>query len=424
MTNKPFFSRQLATWLLQYDWHYTTLLAATIQHTNGIPEHEDDFVNALLKTYPQKPDQTVLSNFIQTYFSKRKWFNPNTQIVDICIDQPQLTAPNISPLPVIQNSKELASFLNISENELDWFSQKFRRDKNQADHLNHYHYSLHKKSDGDYRLLESPKTRLKSIQQRISEKIISLVKVHSAAHGFVKGKSCKTHAANHTGKRFLFVFDLQQCFQSTQWYQIYRVFDDIGYSKSISQYLSHLSTHQCYVNHPALKKFLTDHILRLKTKHLPQGAPGSPALSNLVLYHLDKRLTGLAKRLQLTYSRYADDLAFSGNHRRCWKFLEPLVGAICLEEGFQLNHRKSRILKSAQRQKLTGIVVNQKTNIDRRYYDRLKAILHNCQRYGLRSQNRLNLPNFRAYLLGSIQYVKSLNPDKGEKLLKLFQQIT
>ena len=99
--------------------------------------------------------------------------------------------------------------------------------------------------------------------------------------------------------------------------------------------------------------------------------------------HLDKRLQGLAKSLKLRYSRYADDLAFSGNTHRDWRFLEPLIGSICLQEGFELNYRKSRIIRSHQRQKITGVIVNQRANIDRRYFDRLKAILNNCVRYGV-----------------------------------------
>lgn len=221
----------------------------------------------------------------------------------------------------------------------------------------------------------------------------------------------------------MFTFDLKQCFQSIQWRQVYRIFTRLGYCKTVSRYLTKICTHKNYVKHPLLKKLSDEQRLKLKTPHLPQGAPSSPALSNLVLYYLDKRLSGLADSLHLNYTRYADDLAFSGNTHRDWTFLEPLIGSICLQEGFQLNHRKSRVMSAHQRQKLTGVIVNQKTNIDRRYYDQLKSTLNNCVRDGLDRQNLSDHPDFRAHLLGSIQHVKSLNSSKGEKLHETFQKI-
>jgi len=417
------FCRQLAEWLVQYQWHFTPLLSAIIEHVEGIPEQENEFIDALLISYPTQPDKGSLTEFILSYFTDRQWFYPQVRLKDICIQEKVYKSLVNKNLPVIESGKELSAFFGITNNELNWLAQKYRLQVRQPEHLRHYHYSLHKKRDGNYRLLESPKRRLKSLQRQINNRILNHCKVHQAAHGFIKKNNCKTHAAIHTNKKFLFVFDLQQCFQSIQWHQIYSIFSNLGYSREVSYYLTKICTHQNYANHPLLYKLDSLQQSRLKTRHLPQGAPSSPALSNLVLYHLDKRLTGLAKKLHLEYSRYADDLAFSGNQQRCWKFFEPLVGAICLEEGFQLNHRKSRILKTAQRQKLTGIVVNQKVNIDRRYYDQLKATLHNCQRHGLSSQNRFNHPDFRAHLLGCIQYVKSLNSNKGEKLYQLFQSI-
>ena len=94
-----------------------------------------------------------------------------------------------------------------------------------------------------------------------------------------------------------------------------------------------------------------------------------------------------------------------------------------MEEGLSLNYKKTRIKKPHQKQRVTGIVVNNKTNVDRKYFDTLKATLTNCKRYGLSSQNRQGHPNFRAHLVGRIQYVKSLNEQKGFKLEQIYQQI-
>jgi len=273
------------------------------------------------------------------------------------------------------------------------------------------------------RLIESPKTLLKRVQRQLYSGILIKIPVHEAAHGFKPNRGCLTHAQNHSNKEYLFTFDLINCFQSIEWYPVYRVFRDLDYSKEIAKYLSCLCTNRFNGSRSLLAMLNQGQRKRIKQRHLAQGAPTSPVLSNLVMRILDKRLNGLAKSLDLDYSRYADDLAFSGNKHRDWRFLEPLVGSICLEEGFELNYRKSRIVRSHQRQKITGIVVNQGANIDRRYYDQLKAILTNCVRHGVEAQNVGQHDDFQAYLFGRITFVESLNKNKGQKLLSLFRQI-
>ena len=198
---------------------------------------------------------------------------------------------------------------------------------------------------------------------------------------------------------------------------------ELGYNEPVSKALANLCTHQCRTDVPEIAKLDLTQIQRLKARHLAQGAPTSPALSNAVMFHLDHRLANLAESLDMTYSRYADDLAFSTDKQRDWHFLEPLVGSICLEEGFTLNYRKSLRRLSHQRQKLTGVIVNKQPNIDRRYYDELKAILTNCIRTGADRQNRNNISHFEQHLLGRILYVDQLNPHKGAKLKHLYEQI-
>jgi retron-type reverse transcriptase len=153
---------------------------------------------------------------------------------------------------------------------------------------------------------------------------------------------------------------------------------------------------------------------QLATPHLPQGAPTSPALANLAAFRLDRRLAGLAHVAGLRYSRYADDLTFSGGRlRRRWTDLETLVAAIARDEGFTLNLRKSTLRTAAARQQVCGIVVNKRPNVTRVEYDRLKAIIHNAVRHGPASQGAAAE---RAHLEGRVAWVASLNPARGEKL--------
>jgi hypothetical protein len=159
--------------------------------------------------------------------------------------------------------------------------------------------------------------------------------------------------------------------------------------------------------------------------HLPQGAPTSPALANVCVYRVDCRLTGLAHSAGAQYTRYADDLAFSGGDefdRRVERF-STHVAAVLLEEGFSVNHRKTRIMRQGVRQRLAGLVANQRMNVMRIDFDRLKATLHNCVRLGPQSQNRTGHPRFRAHLDGRIGWVESVNPDKGQRLRAIFDRI-
>ena len=159
--------------------------------------------------------------------------------------------------------------------------------------------------------------------------------------------------------------------------------------------------------------------------HLPQGAPTSPALANIGCYRLDSRLSALAKSASASYTRYADDLAFSGDwefERRVERFAEH-VGAILLEEGFRANHRKTRIMRRGVRQQLAGLVTNEKMNVARRDFDLVKAVLTNCVRHGPESQNRERRPDFRSHLQGRVSFVEMINPARGKRLRDIFDRI-
>jgi hypothetical protein len=140
---------------------------------------------------------------------------------------------------------------------------------------------------------------------------------------------------------------------------------------------------------------------------------------------MDCRLDGLARSVGAQYTRYVDDLAFSGGNLlegRAIKF-STHVAAIVHEEGFSVNHRKTRIMRQGVRQYLAGLVANQHPNVIRRDVDILKAILTNCIRFGPESQNRNSHPHFRLHLEGRISFVQSINPTKGTRLRALFNQI-
>ena len=164
---------------------------------------------------------------------------------------------------------------------------------------------------------------------------------------------------------------------------------------------------------------------RLRGAHLPQGAPTSPALANLCAFALDLRLDGLAHAFGASYSRYADDLVFSGpaSLRPQFRALQAWVAAIAHAEGFALHPGKTRCMTQGQQQRVTGVVVNAHPNTPRQDYDQLKACLHQCVLHGPASQNRQHLPDFRSHLLGRIGWVRQFNAARGNKLMELFWRV-
>jgi hypothetical protein len=155
------------------------------------------------------------------------------------------------------------------------------------------------------------------------------------------------------------------------------------------------------------------------------GAPASPTIANLCAWRLDCRLQGMSEHFGLDYTRYADDLAFSSSAKliRLASYLQGLVGAMAIEEGFHIKHRKTHFNTRAQRQRLAGVVVNEKPNLPRREYDQLKTILYNCIRFGPDSQNRQGLVDYKSHLAGRVAYATWLNPSGGERLKALWKRI-
>jgi hypothetical protein len=164
---------------------------------------------------------------------------------------------------------------------------------------------------------------------------------------------------------------------------------------------------------------------RLRGRHLPQGAPTSPALSNLIAFSLDTRLNGLARRFGATYSRYADDLVFSGDTSvaRHARTLVAWVTEIARDEGFSVRHDKTQVMTRATQQRVTGLVVNTRVGLSRRDRDALEALLFNCVRHGPTSQNRDGRDDFRAHLAGRVAHASHVDPERTSKIRDLFAAI-
>ncbi len=352
------------------------------------------------------------------------------------LSEPQRMQP-VAPaqrwgLPVIETERDLAQWLSVNTCELEWFADlkgfgaKLTRTK-----LQHYHYCILPKRSGGVRLIERPKPRLKESQRRILSDLLNRIPVHSAAHGFVAGRSIVTFAAPHAGQSVLLRLDLQDFFPAFPAARVQALFRTLGYPEMVADLLGGICTNSVpravwKIRPPEIapEPWLEARSLYARP-HLPQGAPTSPALANLTAYRLDCRLSGLAKSAGAVYTRYADDLAFSGGEEfnRVVERVSTHAAAIALEEGFSVNFHKTRIMRQSSRQHLAGVVVNQFVNLRRCDLDRLEAMLTNCVRFGPESQNRLRLPNFRAHLEGRVGFVEMIHRAKGRRLRGLFEAI-
>jgi hypothetical protein len=351
---------------------------------------------------------------------------------------PVLESPRFAPVSALQDVGvprlaavgELADWLGVPVEQLEWLADE-RRGHAAATTppLQHYDYRWVPKKAGPPRLIEAPKSRLKSVQRRILAGILDRVRAHDAAHGFVKRRSVRTAAALHAGERIVVAVDLKDFFSSTRIGRVHGMFRSLGYPTAVARLLTGLCTTVTpdAVLDASDAQPAHDHETRqrLRSRHLPQGAPTSPALANLCAFRMDCRLSALAERFGARYTRYADDLAFSGDDdfARRHRGLLVAVARIASEEGFALNPRKTRIMRHNTRQRITGLVINQHVNVARDDYDRLKATLTNCLRHGPAMQNRAGHHDFRAHLDGSVAWVESVNPRRGLRLRRLFESI-
>jgi hypothetical protein len=211
------------------------------------------------------------------------------------------------------------------------------------------------------------------------------------------------------------------------------VFRGAGYPDEVAHRLAMLCTNRAPVTPHELPRWSAAADIQAwrraemlaRTRHLPQGAPTSPALANLCAHRLDVRLAGLAEEACARYTRYADDLVFSGDEglaSRTHRFL-AVAAAIAQHEGFAVNHRKTRIMRGGGRQSVAGLVVNTRPNVPRATYERIEALLHNCARHGPESQNRERRLDFRAHLRGLVAWVAQADPRRGKKLEEVFARL-
>lgn len=389
---------------------------------------------ARMEAYPPSPEWLVERLMTSPYFDDQaRWrLRPLRRL------KPSLRQPTFAPaaaladlsVPQLRTLGDLAQWLAMSIERLDWLADSRRQhEQTKIPILQHYRYVFAAKRAGPPRLIEQPKPQLMAVQRRILREILDLVPAHPAAHGFIKGRSALSGAAVHAGERVVVCFDIAGFFPSVLPRRVHGIFRSLGYPWAVARLLTGLCTtstpEQVFLRSPEGRRHGFQSRKQFASPHLPQGAPTSPALANLAAWRMDVRLQGLASHLGLAYTRYADDLTFSGplHSARGAARLQTVVAGILEDEGFALQPRKTRLMRRAQRQVVTGLVVNDGVNVPRTEFEVLKAILHNCAKSGPEGQNHAGLTDFRAHIEGRVGWVEQINPTRGRRLRRVLDRI-
>lgn len=270
------------------------------------------------------------------------------------------------------------------------------------------------KRNGKQRKLDVPELALKGMQRWILDNILYKVPVESNATGFIPSKSIISNAAPHLKKRYIVKMDIKDFFPSITFNKIKNIFLGLGMSESISDSLTNICTFQ---------------------NQLPQGAPTSPYLANLVCIDMDKRISALCKKKKLTYTRYADDITISGDESVSWVI--SIVNNIAKDYNFYLNDDKTVILKPGDRKRVTGIIVNEKLSVPKSISKDLRKNIYFIKKYGLKNHfdflinsledEKQEMPKFLSstehyilHLYGTANYIKMIEVEKG---ITLFNQL-
>ncbi len=320
-------------------------------------------------------------------------------------------------LPELPNAQALAQAAGVTVAEL-----RFLAYDRPVSTISHYRRFQVPKKSGGVRTISAPMPRLKRLQYWVLDHILSRVPLHDAAHGFRPGRSIVSNATPHAGRAVVVNLDIQDFFPSIAYPRIKGVFRTLGYSEHMASLLSLLCTER-----PTQEAELDGarYIIATGERHLPQGAPTSPALTNILCYTLDRRLAGMAAKLGFTYTRYADDLSFSADgpaQRQVGKLLWR-ARRILQDEGFTPHPDKQHVMRAHQHQSVTGLVVNAKPSIDRATFKRFRATVYQVEKDGPAGKHWGGNSDVVAALLGYAHFLHMVDAPRGAPWLARVQAL-
>lgn len=289
-------------------------------------------------------------------------------------------------IPVFCNLEELRE--NIGTNKKFFYKVLYSHNKL-------YKEITIPKRNGGNRVLNVPNIALKSMQRWILDNILYKVQSDPSATGFMPMKSIVLNASIHLKKKYILKMDIKDFFPSIDFRKVRSLFFELGYNKDVATALANICVFR---------------------GQLPQGAPTSPYLANLVCRELDKRIDNLCRKYRLSYTRYADDITISGNSKIFW--IKGIVEEIIRSYQFSLNNEKTIFLKPGDRKRVTGIIVNEKLSVPRSVTRNLRKEIYFIKKFGLEEHLDKNSftgskEQYIAHLYGVASYIKMVELTKG-----------
>jgi RNA-directed DNA polymerase len=307
-------------------------------------------------------------------------------------------------IPALLTRRDVAEYLGLDLRLLTWWVWAY------AERKRYYEFEIERRTGGPPRIISAPIKPIKDLQRGLLPMLEAAYVPRPHVHGFTRSRSAVTNAAVHRGQRWILRIDLKDFFPTVNFGRVRGVFmaPPFDFPADVATLLAQICCHR---------------------NALPQGAPTSPAVSNLVCRSLDRDLSGYAKASHCHYTRYADDICFSSGRRVFPGMLASLINgrpvlnpdlrALVESNGFVINEEKTRLMPRRQRQRVTGIIVNERLNVPREYARHLRAALYIWEHYGeadaraafARAGGGANWPpgkpepDFRLVLRGQLQFL-------------------
>lgn len=317
----------------------------------------------------------------------------------------------------LKNLTDVSILLEISEDNLKLLLYRIPLDKRYKE------FDIIQKNN-KIRHIQAPDNRLKQLQRKLLYFLELLYKPKKNTYGFVKGKSIKHNAVNHTRKRHVLNIDLKDFFPSINFGRVRGLFlkEPFNFSAEVATILAQIACHKGL---------------------LPQGSPTSPIISNFICHKLDNQLNKIAQKCKVSYTRYADDITFSSELRIFPKEiaeiveghveLNPILVKVVEGNGFIINADKVKYSGTYNRQEVTGLVVNKFPNVKRTYVRQIRAMIHAWQKYGYRASNKEYIkkyltpnsrssPNrytFKMVIKGKLEFIRQIKGSNDKVYLNL-----
>jgi retron-type reverse transcriptase len=293
-------------------------------------------------------------------------------------------------LPVIKSMDDFSEITHISKYTL------YQLSKNSDKYYKTY---VVPKKAGKVRIISQPSKKLKGLQSWILINILNRLKVSPSSKGFEKGNSILDNTIVHKGANALLTIDIKDFFPSIQRKQVYNIFSAVGYNSTIATILTNLCTH---------------------IGVLPQGSPCSPKLANLVVWKLDLRIQGYVGKRGINYTRYADDLSFSGLTPSKVIKIMPMIKQIVQNEHFEINYSKTRMAGTARAKIVTGLIISdEQIGIGKNKFKVLRSKIHYLTLPAEQTNEKLLYE-----VIGWLSYLNSVDKTRFAKANKYVEKLT